>query len=75
MQEPDDFLQTLCDGFGEVVRLEMLQGVHQALAGVLVTVFNSPQAEQLQDLLTRFAHLHCFLDVFCRDFLPGQALH
>lgn len=48
MKKPDGLLQAVSDSFGKVVRLQVLQGVHQALQRVLVTIFGSPQAEQLR---------------------------
>lgn len=52
VQEPDGLPQTLSDAFGEVVGFQVLQCVHEALQGVLVAVFRSPEAEQLGELLT-----------------------
>jgi hypothetical protein len=48
----------------------MLERVHQAFQGVLVTIFYSPQAEKLQELLVGFACLPCSFNVFYTNFLP-----
>lgn len=75
MQKPDGLPQTVGDRFGKVVCFQVLEGIHQALQGVLVSIFDPPQAEQLEELLAQFTCLPRSLDVLWANLLPRQALH
>lgn len=75
MQEPDGLPQAVGDRFGKVVCFQVLEGVHQALQGVLVSIFDPPQAEHLEELLARLTCLPRSLDVLRANLLPRQAFH